>query len=364
MLKPQQKSKKIGYFQAIGQATRTLSAGLKVTLQHFRSALAKPKRGAEGPQEARYFDKTEGVFTLNFPHEQLPVPDNARYLLHNESEDCIVCNKCAEICPVDCIDIEPVRSTEQIGTAADGTPIRMYAATFDIDMGKCCYCGLCTTVCPTQCLTMTPTFDHSEFKLDGLVYGFENITPEEAERVKAEYEAAQEAKRKAAAAKKATKPVVKPKIKVKSTAPIEQKEQAEKEANSPKPKIKVKSTAPIEQKEQAEKEANSPKPKIKVKARPATKPKPEEEKLEEEPKTPRPKIKVKMREKPEETTESKSPQAEKPARPKIKVKMRPKTEPKEEAKEKTPEAKKPARPKIKLKMRPPRKPEDGEEEKK
>jgi len=339
MLKPQQKSKKIGYFQAIGQATRTLSAGLKVTLQHFRSALAKPKRGAEGPQEARYFDKTEGVFTLNFPHEQLPIPDNARYLLHNESKDCIVCNKCAEICPVDCIDIEPVRSTEQIGTAADGTPIRMYAATFDIDMGKCCYCGLCTTVCPTQCLTMTPTFDHSEFKLDGLVYGFENITPEEAERVKAEYEAAQEAKRKAAAAKKATKPVVKPKIKVKSTAPTEQKEQAEKETTSPKPKIKVK-------------------------ARPATKPKPEEEKLEEEPKTPRPKIKVKMREKPEETTEGKSPQAEKPARPKIKVKMRPKTEPKEQAKEETPEAKKPARPKIKVKMRPPRKPEDGEEEKK
>lgn len=307
MLRPQRKSKELGYFQAIGVAAKTMTQGMKITLRHLRSALQKPRRDASGPHQANYFDKTEGVFTLNFPHEQLPIPDNARYLLHNESKDCIVCNKCAEICPVDCIDIEPVRSTEQIGTAADGTPIRMYAATFDIDMGKCCYCGLCTTVCPTQCLTMTPTFDHSEFKLDGLVYGFENITPEEAERVKAEYEAAQEAKRKAAAEKRATKPTLKPKIK--TAKPKSEEADAEKK---PTPKVKLR-------------------PKIKVKT---TKP-----------------------------TESTGEKEENP-RPKVKVKMRPKTAPKEEAKEETPEAKKPARPKIKVKLRPPRKPEDGEEEKK
>ena len=90
-----------------------------------------------------------------------PIPDVGRYRLHNEIDDCIVCDKCAKICPVDCIDIEPIKATEEIGKTSDGTPKRIYAAKFDIDMGKCCFCGLCTTVCPTECLTMTKVYDFS-----------------------------------------------------------------------------------------------------------------------------------------------------------------------------------------------------------
>ena len=93
--------------------------------------------------------------------EQIPIPDHGRYQLHNEIDDCIVCDKCAKICPVDCIDIEPVRSPEVFGQTSDGTPLRIHAAKFDIDMAKCCFCGLCTVVCPTECLTMTKEFDFS-----------------------------------------------------------------------------------------------------------------------------------------------------------------------------------------------------------
>jgi formate hydrogenlyase subunit 6/NADH:ubiquinone oxidoreductase subunit I len=112
-------------------------------------------------QAADYFTNRTGIATIQYPHQMQPVPDNGRYRLHNEIDDCIVCDKCAKICPVDCIEIEPVRAVEEIGKTSDGTSKRIYAAKFDIDMGKCCFCGLCTTVCPTECLTMTKVYDFS-----------------------------------------------------------------------------------------------------------------------------------------------------------------------------------------------------------
>lgn len=51
--------------------------------------------------ESSYFQDQGSTITLQYPHEKLPVPDRGRYKLHNEIEDCIVCDKCAKICPVD-----------------------------------------------------------------------------------------------------------------------------------------------------------------------------------------------------------------------------------------------------------------------
>ena len=110
-------------------------------------------------EDADYFKQKDGVVTTLYPYESIPVPDNGRYRLHNEMEDCIVCDLCAKICPVDCIAIDPIKSTVEIGKTSDGSTRRIYAATFDIDMAKCCYCGLCTTVCPTESLTMTKAYD-------------------------------------------------------------------------------------------------------------------------------------------------------------------------------------------------------------
>src|SRR5690606_28633496 len=119
----------------------------------------------------------KGIMTMQYPHENMPVPDNGRYKLHNEIDDCIVCDKCAKICPVDCIEIEPIKAVEEFGKTSDGTPKRIYAAKFDIDMGKCCFCGLCTVVCPTESLTMTKTFDFSEYDVDDHTYVFATMTP-------------------------------------------------------------------------------------------------------------------------------------------------------------------------------------------
>ncbi|MEM9982230.1 MAG: 4Fe-4S dicluster domain-containing protein, partial [Bacteroidota bacterium] len=207
----------------------------------------------------------KGIVTLQYPFETLPIPDNGRYRLYNEIEDCIVCDKCAKICPVNCIDIEAIKATEEIGKTSDGTPKRLYAAKFDIDMAKCCYCGLCTTVCPTECLTMTKVYDYSEEKVEDMNYHFSDLSPEEAlekmNLLELFLKEKEEAKKKAAAEKKTAttspttkkKLVFKPKVK-KSEAREEQvanKEQqtTEETANKvvkakPKfrPKVKTKTT--------------------------------------------------------------------------------------------------------------------------
>ena len=174
------------YFQHINDGIRTTLGGLKLTFRHLWQA--RKRRTNHNVGTSGYFNEQDGMVTLQYPLEAMPIPDNGRYRLHNEMDDCIVCDKCAKVCPVDCIDIEPIKATGEVGKASDGSPIRLYAAKFDIDMAKCCYCGLCTTVCPTECLTMTKTFDYSEFDVRDMNYHYSNLTPEEADEKKSLYE--------------------------------------------------------------------------------------------------------------------------------------------------------------------------------
>jgi NADH-quinone oxidoreductase subunit I len=129
------------------------------------------------------------------------VPDVGRYRLHNEIDDCIVCDLCAKICPVNCIEIDAIKATEDIGITSDGTKKRLYAATFNIDLAKCCYCGLCTAVCPTDCLTMTKVYDFPEVDIKNMIYHFTDLSPEQAEekRQKLTQQQAEMAEAKAAA---------------------------------------------------------------------------------------------------------------------------------------------------------------------
>ena len=200
--------KRSSYFGNIAEATRTLLHGLKLTWRHFFQA--SQSRKPIGVENDSYFEQQTGIVTLQYPRESLPVPDNGRYRLHNEIEDCIVCDKCAKICPVDCIEIEPIKATETFGQTSDGTPKRIYAARFDIDMAKCCFCGLCTTVCPTECLTMTKVYDFSEFDVADHTYAFGEMSPLEILQKRKEQEAfhAQKVAKAAASGSAAAKPAV------------------------------------------------------------------------------------------------------------------------------------------------------------
>jgi formate hydrogenlyase subunit 6/NADH:ubiquinone oxidoreductase subunit I len=205
------------YWSTIGIAVRSVRQGLSLTFSHLLKA--RKSRSPLSVQSPSYFENQVGIATVQYPHETIPVPDNGRYKLHNEIDDCIVCDKCVKVCPVNCITIEPIKSAEEFGKSSDGTPKRIYAATFDIDMGKCCFCGLCTTVCPTECLTMTKEFDFSVFTINEHNFEFGNMSPAEIETRKNEWEEYQKNKIASTPASPTTpstsapKPVFKPKIK-------------------------------------------------------------------------------------------------------------------------------------------------------
>lgn len=203
------------YWSGLGSSVRTLLNGLQLTWQHlWRARFREPVLPIYNPG---YFSKPrKGIATIQYPHEQLPVPDNGRYRLHNEIDDCIVCDKCVKICPVDCITIEPIKSKEEFGRTSDNTPKRIYAAKFDIDMGKCCFCGLCTTVCPTECLTMTKVYDFSVFDIHQHNFSFAEMSDEMIMQKTREWEEFQGSKTTLQADKPASppsKPVIKPRIK-------------------------------------------------------------------------------------------------------------------------------------------------------
>lgn len=156
----------------------SLWKGLTITIKHLFASNAKRK--VIPASDDNYFKQLEGTNTIQYPKQSLPVPEVGRYQLDVAIDDCIVCDLCAKICPVDCITIDSIKATELIGYTSDGSPKRIHAAKFDIDMAKCMYCGLCTIVCPTECIIMTNQYDRTEFKLSDLTYHFSNMSPEDA----------------------------------------------------------------------------------------------------------------------------------------------------------------------------------------
>ena len=163
----------------------TAVKGLFLTVKHFFGA--RKRRETLDIRKESYFDQQQGLTTVQFPKEEMPIPEVARYQLDVEIDDCIVCDLCAKACPVDCITIEAVKSPEPIGKTSDGSVKRLYAAQFDIDMAKCMYCGLCTVVCPTECITMTDKYDVTTTKLTDLIYGFTDMSDEEITQRKQEW---------------------------------------------------------------------------------------------------------------------------------------------------------------------------------
>jgi len=208
------------YFSNISEGIKTTLAGMSLAISYFFEARKRRRKAYLTDDD--YYEKAEGIFTIQYPKESIPIPDNGRYQLHNEIDDCIVCDKCAKVCPVDCIDIEPVRSPEVFGQTSDGTPLRIYAAKFDIDMSKCCFCGLCTVVCPTECLTMTKEFDFSTSDILDHNFSFSKMSEQEIAGRKKAFNDHQKQRAKAelpvignsgpAPEKQAARPLFKPKI--------------------------------------------------------------------------------------------------------------------------------------------------------
>lgn len=143
-----------------------LLAGLDVVIKHFGSAFTKK---VERPSD------TSGVFTVQYPEEQLELPEayrNFPILLYDDKtghELCTSCFQCERICPPQVIHMT------QATDPSTGKPVPA-VMEFIIEYDACMSCGLCHEVCPFDAIKMDHSFelsndDHASMtvKKEGLV---------------------------------------------------------------------------------------------------------------------------------------------------------------------------------------------------
>jgi NADH-quinone oxidoreductase subunit I len=145
--------------------------GLGVTLKRFVDTYLEDIRWFG----KRYYTKegvahrmsadTRGIFTVQYPEEKLPVPEEFRFipfLLYEEGPDgemqdrCTSCGICAKVCPPQCIWI--VRTNDP----NTGRPIPE-PKEFYIDVDICMNCGFCAEYCPFDAIKMDHDYELSVY---------------------------------------------------------------------------------------------------------------------------------------------------------------------------------------------------------
>ncbi len=141
--------------------------GLLVTLKRFFETYAddikqgKKRYYTEEGVAYRSSPETRGLFTVQYPEEKLPVPEEFRFipfLVYDEKEDgeqvvrCTSCGICTKVCPPQCIWIE--RTTDPKTKRPVPEPKNFY-----IDVDICMNCGLCAEYCPFDAIKMDHDYE-------------------------------------------------------------------------------------------------------------------------------------------------------------------------------------------------------------
>jgi len=149
----------IGILKALGVAAKHFFYTYLVDLKSTR--LGKKRYfSQEGIAERSSFD-TAGIFTIQYPEEKLPVPEEFRFipfLLYEEGENgeknmrCTSCGICSKVCPTQCIWI--VRTNDPVTGRPVATPAQFY-----IDVDICMNCGMCAEFCPFDAIKMDHDYE-------------------------------------------------------------------------------------------------------------------------------------------------------------------------------------------------------------
>jgi len=158
--------------------------GLSVTWKRFWDTYlddiswmirGKKRYNSEEGIRHRSSKDTRGIFTVQYPEEQLIQPEEARFLpflVYNEKPDgekevlCTSCGICAKVCPPQCIWI--VRSNNP----ETGRPIPE-PTEFYVDADICMNCGFCAEYCPFDAIKMDHDFEIASYERN--VYNMEKL---------------------------------------------------------------------------------------------------------------------------------------------------------------------------------------------
>jgi NADH-quinone oxidoreductase subunit I len=132
----------------------------------------------EGIEERRK-SEVRGIFTVQYPEEKLPVPEEFRYLpilVYDEGPNgekiqrCTACGICSKVCPPQCIWV--VRKNDP----ATGKPIPA-PAEFYIDIDICMNCGLCAEYCSFNSIKMDHDYEITSYERTGKhIYDIEKLS--------------------------------------------------------------------------------------------------------------------------------------------------------------------------------------------
>ena len=130
----------------------------------------------EGIESRRKAD-VQGIFTIQYPEEKLPVPEEFRFLpflVYDEGPNgekdlrCTSCGICAKVCPPQCISI--VRTNDPV----TGKPIPQ-PKEFYIDVDICMNCGLCAEYCPFDAIKMDHDYEIASYSRQNNIYDIERL---------------------------------------------------------------------------------------------------------------------------------------------------------------------------------------------
>lgn len=152
--------------------------GLAVAFRHFVETylddLKLGRKRYKTPEGIAHRSSKDarGIFTVQYPEEKLPVPEEFRFipfLLYEEGPNgeqkdrCTSCGICAKVCPPQCIWIVRTNDPET------GKPIPE-PAEFYIDVDICMNCGLCAEFCPFDAIKMDHDYELATYDRKNNIY--------------------------------------------------------------------------------------------------------------------------------------------------------------------------------------------------
>lgn len=162
---------------------RGILKGLGVTLKHFLETYIEDIKGGrdryftEEGIESRSQVDTKGIFTVQYPEEKIPLPEEFRFmpfLVYDEEDGeklvrCTACGICARVCPPQCIWIMRARDPESERPLTE-------PAEFTIDIDICMNCGLCAEYCPFDAIKMDHEYELSVYdRMEANVFDLDKL---------------------------------------------------------------------------------------------------------------------------------------------------------------------------------------------